>query len=77
MHGSFVQDCVSASLTHFAQLLVGSEKARRLLDQIEKDCLFLKTERLLDYSLLVGIGSAQDESSKSRPVRATLCGGVF
>jgi 1-phosphatidylinositol-4-phosphate 5-kinase len=37
------------------RLVFGPEKAKMLIEQLEKDVGFLKGEHIMDYSLLVGV----------------------
>ncbi|KAL5032172.1 hypothetical protein BDV3_000763 [Batrachochytrium dendrobatidis] len=37
------------------KMLLGTEKRRLLIEQIERDCAFLVVQKIMDYSLLVGL----------------------
>lgn len=61
--------CTQKDLDINSPLHVGSERRALLIDQIKKDCEFLKRSRIMDYSFLVGIyvlpSAADGGASKS------------
>jgi 1-phosphatidylinositol-4-phosphate 5-kinase len=53
------------------KLHLGPDKKRRLLAQIKKDCAFLESLEVIDYSLLVGIHRAASTRQTSREREAS------
>ncbi len=65
-------------LNQHRRLYLGSDKGQRIIDQLQKDVLFLMAHNIMDYSLLTGIhylkrGNSENIRDKSLSVFEVHC----